>query len=78
MWSIARVDYKLGKTESPFLNSLGLFGIVWASRKKDLPAFQEIRQNSGFCCPSDDLVLIGPDGHIRVIDEADEEILPHD
>lgn len=70
MWQIARIDYQLGKTESPFLNSLGLFGLIWGYRKRDLPAFEEVRKTSGFVGPNDDLVLIGPDGKVRIIDEA--------
>ena len=70
MWSIARIDYEQGKTESPFLNSRGLFELVWAYRMRDLPSFAEIRQESGFVCSADDLVILRPDGTVKTINEA--------
>lgn len=62
MWSIARVDCEQG--------SRGLFGLVWVPRMRDLPSFAEIRQESGFVCPTDDLVALRPDGTVKAIDEA--------
>lgn len=71
MWQIARIDYKIGKTESSLLNSLGLFGLVWSYRKRDLPSFKELRKTNGFIAPKDDLALVRPDGKIRQVNEAD-------
>ena len=70
MWSIARIDYEKGRTESPSLNACGLFGLVWAHRMRDLPSFAEIRQESGFVGPADDLIILRPDGTVKAIDEA--------
>ena len=70
MWSIARIDYEKGKTESPYLNSRGLFGLVWAPRMRDLPSFAEIRQESSFVGPTDDLAMLRPDGMVKTISEA--------
>lgn len=70
MWSIARMDYEEGKTQSPYLNSRGMFELVWAPRMRDLPSFAKIRQESGFVGPADDLIMLRPDGTVKAIDEA--------
>jgi len=72
MWCIARIDYQEGSTCSPFLNSRGLFGLVWAYLLKDLPSFKELRRISGFVSPTDDLVLLRPDGTVKTVNEAGE------
>ena len=70
MWCVARVDYSVGQTGIGYLDSVGLFGLVWACKMKDLPTIAEVRQTNGFVCPDNDLVIIRPDRSVKMIDEA--------
>jgi hypothetical protein len=74
MWCIARVDaptieeMHTSTWAGTFLVEPGLFGLVWAPRMRDLPDFNEVRTDSGFCRPQDDLVMLRPDGTVKTVD----------
>ena len=77
MWCIARVDsptIEEMKGCSTWAGTLlvepGLFGLVWAPRMRDLPDFNQVRTESGFCRPTDDLVMLRPDGTVKKVDSA--------